>query len=201
MLRSRALTPITSAPSATARCSSFASCASTSVSMPSSCAYEISPAARWSSTSRRITSAASAPATLSFSRSSSSVKKPLASSGADVAARAALRSSSEPPKRSSTRIEIAAAPAFANWSARRAGSAFGRRSPADGERRLISAIPPSPASASRKRPIRCPQPVARRTRAARAAPRRRPSRLSPARARGPRGDPRRGRPRRSHRRR
>ena len=75
---------------------------------------------------------ASAPATFAFSRSSSSVKKPLARSGADVAARAALRSSSEPPKRSSTRIEIAAAPAFANCAASRAGSASGRRSPGGG---------------------------------------------------------------------
>ena len=52
----------------------------------------------------------------------------------------------------------------------RAGSASGRRSPADGERRLISAIAPSPGrrSASSKRPIR--QTPARTPRAPRAAP-------------------------------
>jgi hypothetical protein len=78
----------------------------------------------------------------------------LASSGAKVAVLAALRSPTEPPKRSSTRIEIAPAPAAANCAASRAGSASGLRSPADGERRFTSAMAPSPgpASASRKRP-------------------------------------------------
>src|SRR3954451_24444251 len=46
VVRSRALTPITSAPSATARCNSFASCASTSVSSCSSRAYASNAAAR-----------------------------------------------------------------------------------------------------------------------------------------------------------
>ncbi len=79
-------------------------------------------------------------------------------------ARAARRSSQVPPKRSSTSTEIAAAPAAAYAGAIRAGSASGRRSPADGERRLISAIAPSPgcASASLNRPIRAfPCPSAR----------------------------------------
>src|SRR5207302_2742209 len=77
-----------------------------------------------------------------------------ARSGADVAARAARRSPTEPPKRWSTRIDTAAAPAASNPAASPAGSASGRRSPADGERRFTSAIAPSPgaASASRKRP-------------------------------------------------
>ena len=67
--------------------------------------------------------------------------------------RAARRSSHDPPKRSSTRIEHAAAPAASNARASRAGSASGRRSPAEGERRLTSAMPPSPGlvSASRNR--------------------------------------------------
>src|ERR671937_431503 len=66
---------------------------------------------------------------------------------------AALRSSNEPPNRSSTRTETAAAPALVNCDASRAGSASGRRSPADGERRFTSAMAASPgaASASRKR--------------------------------------------------
>ena len=86
-------------------------------------------------------------------------------------------------ERSSTRIEIAAAPALANCAASRAGSASGRRSPAEGERRLTSAIAPRPgaARASRNRPIRRQQSLARRRSAARAARRPRPSR-SPRRA-------------------
>ena len=57
---------------------------------------------------------------------------------------------SDPPKRSSTSTESAAAPARSKSRASSPGSAPGRRSPAEGERRLISAIAarPGPASAS-----------------------------------------------------
>jgi hypothetical protein len=93
-------------------------------------------------------------------RTSSSVeKKPFASSGTLVRSRAARRSSQLPPKRcSSTRIETAAAPAHSYASAIRAGSASGRKSPIDGERRLTSAIARRPGAdrASRKRPISRP---------------------------------------------
>src|SRR5439155_2328499 len=70
--------------------------------------------------------------------------------------RPARRSSHVPPKRSSTRTDTAAAPARWYAGAMAAGSAPGRRSPADGERRLISAIAPRPswASASRNLPMR-----------------------------------------------
>ena len=64
-----------------------------------------------SSRSRRMRSAASAPASRALRRSSSVEKNPFASSGRCAAARAARRSSQEPPKRASTRIETAAAPA------------------------------------------------------------------------------------------
>ena len=197
--RSRAFTPITSAPSATARWSSSALCASTSASSPSSRPYERSPAARWSSRSRRRSKTASAPASFTCSSCSSSWKNPFARSGEVVAARAAWRSASEPPKRSSTRIEIAAAPACANCAASRAGSASGRRSPADGERRLTSAIAlrPGPASASRNRPI-TRSPRRGRTRSARrAGPRRRPSRAPRVQPPGLRAGRPHGRPRRS----
>src|SRR5205823_5626824 len=49
---------------------------------------------------------------------------------------------------SSTRTEIAAAPAPANCAASFAGSASGRRSPAEGERRFTSAIACSPGRPS-----------------------------------------------------
>jgi hypothetical protein len=54
------------------------------------------------------------------------------------------RSSHVPAKRSSTRTETAEAPARSNAAASSAGSASGRRSPADGERRFTSAMAPSP---------------------------------------------------------
>ena len=80
------------------------------------------------------------------------VKKPFASSGRAAAARAARRSSIEPAKRSSTSTDTAAAPACSNAAARLAGSASGRRSPADGDRRLTSAIAARPGPrAARKR--------------------------------------------------
>ena len=109
--------------------------------------------------------------------------------------RAALRSSSEPPKRSSTRIEIAAAPAFANCAASWAGSASGRRSPADGDRRLTSAMAPRPGAerALRNRPIRLRRSPARTRSAARVVllpPR---SRAPSGRRRGPRAGRQRGR--------
>src|SRR5262249_21988446 len=65
---------------------------------------------------------------------------------------ATRRSSTDPSKRSSTRIEIAAAPDAWNPATSGAGSAPARRSPADGERRLNSATAarPGPARASRK---------------------------------------------------
>ena len=56
-------------------------------------------------------------------------KKPFASSGASVAARAARRSSQEPPKRSSTSTEIAAAPAPRVRGRDRRGSASGGARP------------------------------------------------------------------------
>ncbi len=116
--------------------------------MPSSCTSASSRAAAASSRSRRISSTASAPASFSSRRCSSVEKKPLPSSGASVAARAARRSSTVPAKRSSTSTEIAAAPAFANCAASFAGSASGRMSPADGERRFTSAIARRPGCAS-----------------------------------------------------
>src|SRR5262249_55388276 len=100
----------------------------------------ISPAHVASSRSRRISRAASAPASRAVRRCSSVEKKPFAIRGAVVLARAVRRSSQVPPKRSSTSTEIAAAPAWAYAGAITAGSASGRRSPAEGERRLISAI-------------------------------------------------------------
>src|SRR4029450_2549391 len=80
-------------------------------------------------------------------------KHPLASTATAVAPRAARKSSQPPPNRSSTRTETAEAPARSKPVARSAGSASGRRSPAEGERRLISAIAPRPGrrSASAKR--------------------------------------------------
>src|SRR5215218_430376 len=151
--RSRALIPIVSAPSWTARSSSCASCALTSASKPSSCAVCRSAIVLWSSRSRNNKSAALAPAVCASARCSRVEKNPLASSGRLVALRAAFRSSKEPPKRWSTRIDTAAAPARSNSAASAAGSASGRRSPAEGERRLTSAIAPSPGrrSASAKR--------------------------------------------------
>ena len=73
------------------------------------------------------------------------VKNPLASSGRRGGCSRARRSSTVPAKRSSTRIDTAAAPARSNAAASAAGSASGRRSPADGERRLTSAIAANPA--------------------------------------------------------
>ena len=69
-------------------------------------------------------------------------------------------------KRSSTRIDTAAAPARSNAAASCAGSASGRRSPADGERRLTSAIAarPGACSAARRRPLMPPPPTPARTR-------------------------------------
>ena len=58
-----------------------------------------------------MSSAASAPASLAVRRWSRVEKKPLASSGIAVAARAARRSSHDPANRSSTSTDIARAPA------------------------------------------------------------------------------------------
>ena len=80
--------------------------------------------------------------------SPSAETKPFASSGIPVAARAARRSPTEPPKRSSTSTDIAAAPADSYARANAAGSASGRMSPADGDRRLNSAIAARPPAAS-----------------------------------------------------
>ena len=90
-------------------------------------------------------------------------KKPFAISGSEVAARAARRSSHDPPKRSSTSTDIARAP-FASYArAISTTSAPGRMSPADGERRLNSAIAPNPgaarASANLIAPLRQPDPA------------------------------------------
>ncbi len=112
--RSRALIPIGSAPSSIARSSSSAECASTSVSRPSSWAPAISRVAARSSRSRSRSRTASAPSLISSSSSPGWRKKPFARSGSLVAARAAARSSVEPPKRWSTRTEIAAAPAVSS---------------------------------------------------------------------------------------
>ena len=129
------------APSATARPSSAASCASTSVSSPSRAACAISAAAARSSRSRRISSAASAPALASSSRCSLGREEALGEERQRPSRRARHAGRRPiPPKRSSTSTETAAAPARANAGASGAGSASGRRSPADGERRLISAI-------------------------------------------------------------
>ena len=140
--RSRALIPITGAPSATARSSSCASCASTSVSRPRRAATPNSSRTAASSRSRRSSSTASAPASRAVTRCSSVEKKPFARSGTADDERAARRSSHVPPKRSSTRIDTAAAPAlsYAAASARRVGLgsqvAGGRRAPLDlGDRR------------------------------------------------------------------
>jgi len=74
--------------------------------------------------------------------------------GSEDACLAALRSSREPPKSSpSVKIESAAAPAFSYPRTISAGSAPGRISPAEGLRRLNSAInriPPDSETAAKK---------------------------------------------------
>ena len=104
-----------------------------------------------SSRSRRSSSAASAPASRAVRRCSSVEKKPLASRGS-VAARAraeVVPGASEAlvdEHRDGSRARVARTP-----GAIAAGSASGRRSPADGERRLISAIAPRPGARKRVR--------------------------------------------------
>src|SRR5581483_9107552 len=102
----------------------------------------------------------SAPASRTERRCSSVEKKPFASTGRSAAARAARRSSRAPPKRSSTRTEIALAPPVAYAGTSSSTSASGRMSPIDGERRLNSAIAarPGPVRASRNRPTSAASP-------------------------------------------
>ncbi len=156
--RSRALIPMISAPSATARSSSAASCASTRASRPSWAAVSRSSRICESSRSRRRRSTASAPRRLSSSSSAASEKKPLASRGRVAADLAACRSAGDPPNRSSTKMETAAAFLRSNSVARRAGIrvrpqvAGGRRAPfhlGDGaQARAGECIAKSHASAS-----------------------------------------------------
>ena len=125
--------------------------------------------ARASSTSRSRISAASAPAACSSARSLSSREEALAEDrqlrrrarGPQVVERAA-----EAGRRRAPRARRP--PPAANCRASDAGSASPRSSPADGERRLISAIAPSPGAARASRNLTRPPPRARTRRAARA---------------------------------
>ena len=188
------------APSAIARSSSSASCASTRTSRPRSCAAARKEADSPSSRSRRSRSAASAPASLAWTSSLRSRKKPLARSGTPLRR---ARCPQVVPGASEALVDEDRDCRRAGHSRTRGrasrGSASGRRSPAEGERRLISAIAPRPgaASASRNRPIRRPPRPGRRRRARRVAPPRRRSRVPPKRFRSPPRDPRRDHRRRS----
>ena len=89
-------------------------------------------------------------------------KNPFASSGIDVAARAARRSSQLPANRSSTSTDIARAPARSYAVATEPTSPPGRSSPAEGERRLNSAIAPNPGASNASRNLK-PRRLGRRT--------------------------------------
>ena len=109
--RSRAFTPTTRAPIATARSISSRECVSTSASMPSSAAVSISRRASSSLTIARITRIASAPASRWAATCSGKTVKSLAMAGIETAARASRRWSSEPPKsRSAHSTDMHAAP-------------------------------------------------------------------------------------------
>ena len=89
-------------------------------------------------------------------------KNPFASSGIDVAARAARRSSQLPANRASTSTDIARAPARSYAVATEPTSPPGRSSPAEGERRLNSAIAPNPGASNASRNLK-PRRPGRRT--------------------------------------
>ena len=136
--------------------SSCASCASTSVSRPSRAAASSSARACESSRSRRSRSAASAPASRAVRRSSSRREEPLRK---ERQHRRGARRTQVVPGAAETLVDEdrdrGRAGPFSYAAASAAGSASGRRSPADGERRLTSAIAvrPGARSASAKRPI------------------------------------------------
>ncbi len=146
--RSRALTPTTGASRAMARASSVASCASTRVSNPRSAATSMSPLAASSSRSRSSRSTASAPMRAGGLQVALGGEEALgqqrhlgggAGSG-EIGPTAGKSLVDQHRDRRRTGPGVAAA--------RAAGSASGRRSPAEGERRLISATAASPGAAS-----------------------------------------------------
>ncbi len=97
-------------------------------------------------------STASAPMSRASHTSTSLTVKSLRSTGSSTAARAAARSSGEPPKWSwSVRTDRQAAPPASYFRATAAGSRSGARSPFDGERRLISAMTATPVVAASER--------------------------------------------------
>ena len=98
-----------------------------------------------------MSSTASAPASAAVRRCSGVEKNPFASSGIDVAARAVRRSSQLPANRPSTSTDIARAPARSYAVATEPTSPPGRSSPAEGERRLNSAIAPNPGASNASR--------------------------------------------------
>ncbi len=140
--RSRLFKPMIRARVASARSSSFSSWASTSGSSPISSARSTRRASRFAGwrTARRSTR--SAPAARRWGSWIGSTTNSLARTGIETAARTARRSSIEPPNQcGSHRTEIATAPP-ASYARARATMSSSRSamSPADGERRLISAM-------------------------------------------------------------
>ena len=124
--RSRALIPIGSAPSSTARCELVGV-----VRLDERVEPELARGRhQLVAPARRRGRAAAAARRRRRGRAAArarprSEKNPFASSGTSLADRAAPRSASVPPKRSSTRIETARAPARSNAAASAAGSASG----------------------------------------------------------------------------
>ena len=147
--RSRALTPITGAPSAVARASSSASCASTSVSSPSAAASRMSRRQASSSRSRRMSSAASAPASAAVRRCVRRARRSPSRAAAATSPRA--RRAGRPSVPANRVVDEHRHRPRAGSPRRRGATATtsppGRRSPAEGERRLNSAIAPNPGAA------------------------------------------------------
>src|SRR5581483_8592358 len=106
-----------------------------------------------------MSSTASAPMMRASQMSLDPTVKSLRSTGRSTAARASVRSPTEPPKNaSSVSTDRHAAPPLSYALATTDGTRPGARSPRDGDRRLISAITdrPSPASARSNQPTGTP---------------------------------------------
>ena len=145
--RSRWFTPTRVAPTARARSSSASSCTSTSASRPTSVAAPWNAASSPSSSAAAMSRTQSAPMIRASRTSCRDTVKSLRSTGTPTAPRAAARSAADPPKcTSSVSTDRQVAPPVSYWAARVPGSRSAKRSPLDGDRRLTSAMTPSPSA-------------------------------------------------------